>query len=242
MTGSFESSPALTGAQMAEVDRIMVDEFRLDVLQIMEIAGLAVARFARARFLDGDPRGRRVVVMAGGGGNGGDGLVAARHLHGWSASVEVWLALDPTMFRGPAAHQLLAVTALGIPVHPPADVVALPAADLVIDALLGFGLRTAPSDAFADLIRAANDHPAPVLAVDLPSGLDATTGERFDPCVRATATLTLALPKTGLMRPDAAAVTGDLYLVDIGIPTAAFARLGFDVAPIFAVDEVVRLR
>lgn len=237
-----EPIPALTGAQMAEVDRIMVEEFRLDVLQIMEVAGLAVARFARARFLAGDPRGQRVVVLAGSGGNGGDGLVAARYLHGWGAAVEVRLALDPASLRGTAAHQLLAVDALGLPVRPPSAARESPDADLVIDALLGFGLRTAPTAAFADLIRAANDQPAPVLAVDLPSGLDATSGERFDPCVRATATLTLALPKTGLMRPDAVAVTGELSLADIGIPAEAYARLGVEVGPLFALDEVVRVR
>ena len=241
MTRTVEPMPALTGAQMATVDRIMVDEFGLQVLQIMEVAGLAVARFSRTRFLDGDPRGRRVVVMVGGGGNGGDGLVAARYLHGWGASTEVWLALDPATLGGAAAHQMLAVDALGIPVRPPVGSAVLPVVDLVIDALLGFGLRAAPTGAFADLIRAANDQPAPVLAVDLPSGLDATTGERFAPCVRATATLTLALPKTGLMRPDAAAVVGELALADIGIPPAAYTSLGFDIGPIFAVDEFVRL-
>ena len=242
MTERSEPIPALTGAQMAAVDRVLVDELRLDVLQIMEIAGLAVARFARARFFDGDPRGRRVVVLAGGGGNGGDGLVAARHLHGWGVAGEVRLAPEPATLRGSAAHQLLSVNALGIPVRPPSTASVLPPADLVIDALLGFGLQKAPTGTVAALIRAANDQAAPVLAVDLPSGLDATTGDRFEPCVRATATLTLALPKTGLLVPEAAAVTGDLSVVDIGIPAAAYAGLGLDVAPLFAREEVIRLR
>ena len=242
MSDTFEAIPALTGAQMAAVDRIMFDEFRLDVLQVMEIAGLAVARFARARFLGGDPRRRCVVVLAGGGGNGGDGLVAARYLHGWGASVEVWLAPQPAGLRGSAAHNLLAVRALGIPVRAPDGAPDLPAADLVVDALLGFGLAKAPTGTFADLIRAANDQPAPVLAVDLPSGLDATTGERFDPCVRATATLTLALPKTGLLQPGAAAVTGELYVADIGIPAKAYARVGLDVGVIFTRNDVIQIR
>ena len=239
MTERSEPIPALTGAQMAAVDRVLVDELRLDVLQIMEIAGLAVARFARARFFDGDPRGRRVVVLAGGGGNGGDGLVAARHLHGWGVAGEVRLAPEPATLRGSAAHQLLSVNALGIPVRPPSTASVLPPADLVIDALLGFSLTGAPTGSAAALIRAANAHPAPVLAVDLPSGLEATTGVAFDPCVRADATLTLALPKTGLLAPAARAAVGELHVADIGVPAAAYARLGVEVPPLFAVREVV---
>src|SRR5829696_1251022 len=87
--------PAVTAAEMAAVDRAMVDELGLDILQVMEVAGLAVARFARDRFLGGVPRGRSVLILAGGGGNGGDGLVAARYLHGWGADVRVLLDRAP---------------------------------------------------------------------------------------------------------------------------------------------------
>ena len=111
--------PALTAEQMGQVDRIMVDELGLDVLQLMELAGRAVAAFARERFLGGDPRGRRVLVLAGSGGNGGDGLVAARLLLGWGARVDVVLSHPPTTLRGPAAHQHRILAALGVPLSPP---------------------------------------------------------------------------------------------------------------------------
>jgi len=237
--------PALTAAQMARVDRIMAEEIGLDLLQVMETAGRAAARFARARFLGGDPRGRRVLVLAGSGGNGGDGLVAARLLLGWGARVEVVSSQLPAALRGAAAHQARVLVALGIP---PAQLpeggegtTPLPPADLVVDALLGFGLSGPPSGAAAVLIRAANAHPAPVLAVDLPSGLEATTGEPFAPCVRAAATLTLALPKTGLLAPVARPLVGELHVADIGVPAAAYARLGIAVGPVFADRETVRL-
>ena len=240
--GTKASIPALTAAQMARVDQIMVDELGLDVLQLMELAGRAVAAFARKQFLDGDPRGRRVLVLAGSGGNGGDGMVAARLLLGWGAMVEVALGHPAAELRGAAAHQCRILEALGLrPIPPPtADAIPpLPSADVVIDALLGFGLTGPPTGASAALIRAADDQPAPVLAVDLPSGLEATTGEIFDPCVRADATLTLALPKTGLLAPTARPVVGELHVADIGVPAAAYERLGLAVRPLFAECEIV---
>ena len=233
--------PVLTAAQMARVDRIMADELGLDVLQVMELAGRAVAAFARERFLGGDPRGRRVLVLAGSGGNGGDGMVAARLLLGWGARVDVILSHPAAGLRDAAAHQCRILAALGVEPIAPDDSAPLPAADLVIDALLGFGLTGPPTGASADLIRAANAHPAPVLAVDLPSGLEATHGNVFEPCVRAAATLTLALPKTGLLAPAARDVVGELHVADIGVPGAAYALLGLAVGPVFAQQEIVRI-
>ena len=241
---SVGAFPALTAEQMARVDRAMIDELGLDVLQLMELAGRAVATFARERFLGGDPRGKRVLVLAGSGGNGGDGLVAARRLIGWGADVRVGLSHPPVSLRGAAAHQHRILERLGIHPAPPvpsAVLAPLPDADLLIDALLGFGLTGPPTGASADLIRAANAHPAPVFAVDLPSGLEATDGNVFEPCVRAAATLTLALPKTGLLAPTARDVVGELHVADIGVPEAAYALLGVAVGPVFAQREIVRI-
>ena len=238
---------ALTAAQMAQVDQFMIEDVGVDVLQLMELAGRAVAAFARKHFLSGDPRDRRVLVLAGVGNNGGDGLVAARLLLAWGARVDLVLAQPPAALRPPAARQLRALTTLGlVPSLPPSQTgdqpPTLPDADLLIDALLGFGLTGPPTGPTADLIRAANAHPAPILAVDLPSGLDATTGHPHDPCIHAAATLTLALPKTGLLVPTTPHVVGDLHLADIGIPPQAYARLGLTLPPLFAQHETLRIR
>src|SRR5919106_4701780 len=163
--------PALTPDQMSRVDRIMVDDFGVTVLQLMEVAGQAVAAWARERFLGGDARGKKVLVLAGSGGNGGDGMVAARFLHGWGAHPAVWLSHDADTLQGTAAHQLRSLRTLGLPIHPSLqpdqhDASALPGANLIIDALLGFGLSGPPSGPAGRLIVAANVHPAPVLAVD----------------------------------------------------------------------------
>jgi NAD(P)H-hydrate epimerase len=234
--------PALTATQMAAVDRVMTEEFGVDTLQLMEVAGRAVAVFARERFLGGDARGKRVVIFCGNGGNGGDGMVAGRFLHAWGAAVTVWLGRRPVPGRGIATHQLAILERLNLPVHAPTAEPVLPPCDLLIDALLGFSLTNAPAGETAALIRAANAHPAPVLAVDLPSGLEATGGTGFDPCVRADATLTLALPKTGLLAGSARAVTGDIVVADIGVPPEAYARLGMTVGPVFATGDFVPVR
>lgn len=235
--------PAVTPAQMAAVDRAAV-ALGLDVLQLMELAGRAVAVAARAMLPGGDPIGKRVLVLAGPGGNGGDGLVAARLLLGWGARPSVWLSRRGDEIGGAAGHQLAILRNLPVPVHePPAgeDAVALPEADLIVDALLGFGLSGPPGGRTAALIRAANAHPAPTLAVDLPSGLDGATGEPYDPCIIAKRTLTLALPKTGLLVPAARPVVGSLAVADIGMPAEAFAAVGLAVGPIFGRGEVVEV-
>lgn len=239
------SIPTLTPAEMAQVDRIMIDELGVEVLQLMELAGQAVAGWARERFL-GDATGKRVLVLAGSGGNGGDGMVAARLLHAWGALPTVWLSHEVQSLRGAAAHQARSLEALGISLLPPPEaehpgLLALPEADLIVDGLLGFGLSGPPTGASAWLIEAANAHPAPVLAIDLPSGLDAASGEPYQPCIRAAATLTLALPKTGLLSADAGPYVGELAVADIGVPATAYARLGLDVEPLFRERSIVRV-
>lgn len=234
--------PAVTPDQMSQVDRIMTQDLGVDVLQLMELAGLAVANWARQRFLGQDARDRTVLVLAGSGGNGGDGMVAARLLHAWGARPAVYLSHQPDALRGPAGHQARALAALWLPLIPPpaeSEAVALPPADLIIDGLLGFGLSGPPAGAAARLIAAANAHDAPTMAIDLPSGLDGRTGEPHAPCIRATGTLTLALPKTGLLAPAARPFTGELALADIGVPPEVYSRLGMSVGPLFSAASMV---
>lgn len=233
--------PAITGPQMAEIDRLMLNEFGVEPIQLMEVAGHAVAVFARERFLGGDARGQRVTILCGSGGNGGDGMVAARFLQSWGAIPELWLGRLPHPDRGLASHQLASARRFGIKVHEPAMNPALPEADLVIDALLGFSLSGPPTGETAALITAANAQSTPILAVDVPSGLDATSGVAYQPCIRADATLTLALPKTGLYAPNARSLIGDLVVADIGVPPAAFARLGVDIRALFRSDTFVSI-
>ncbi|MEE9285246.1 MAG: NAD(P)H-hydrate epimerase, partial [Dehalococcoidia bacterium] len=216
--------PFLTTDQMREVDRAMVEEFGILLFQMMEHAGRGLAMVARRRFFDGDPRGRRVLALAGAGGNGGGGLVAARWLHNWGADVQVRLAAPAERLGEVPRHQLAVLRRLDVVITEGAGPLALPSADLVLDAIIGYSLRGSPSGLAAEAIRAANDHAAPVLALDLPSGVDATSGTVHQPAIRAAATLTLALPKVGLRTEAARRCVGELYLADIGVPPELYAR------------------
>ena len=238
------SPPYLTTEQMIEVDRAMIEDYRIELVQMMENAGRNLAHLARTRFLDGDPRGRRVVVLAGTGGNGGGALVCARRLHNWGADVQVLLSTPRSQFKAVSAHQLEIVSRMGVTVGDAGDASAVEPPRLVVDGVLGYSLKGAPREGARALIEWADASGSPVLSLDTPSGLDATTGRAFAPTVRATATMTLALPKQGLRAAGTEPYVGELYLADIGVPPALYAEpsLGLDVAPLFARNDIIRLR
>lgn len=229
--------PSVTSDQMRELDRIAVEEFGLQILQMMENAGRNVAQVARGML----PRDRpSVVVLAGGGGNGGGGLAAARHLDNHGVQVDVAFDRDPAGLRGPAAVQWRTLQAAGIQAVPNEHLPqAIREAGLVVDALLGYGLQGAPRERTRLMIEACNRCAHSILSLDVPSGLDATSGEAPGAVVRPNRILTLALPKTGLAHPDVD--LSELYLADIGIPRAAVERLGIDAADPFLGSYVVRL-
>lgn len=242
MIDSAAPIPALTRAQMIAVDRAMVEDYGILLLQMMEHAGRHLAHLARTWLLDGDPRGKRVVVLAGTGGNGGGALVAARRLHMWGAHVAVVLTKEMSAFSEVPAHQLAIVLRLGLHVVGAEQVARLGPADVVLDGVIGYSLSGPPRGAAVELIRWANGQAAPILALDTPSGLDAGSGAIHNPAVRAAATMTLALPKSGLLTAEAAPYVGELYLADIGVPPQLYAGLGLEVGPLFAQDDILRLR
>ncbi len=235
--------PFVSTAQMREVDRAMVEDYGIALVQMMENAGRELANLARSRFLDGAPIGRRVIILCGSGGNGGGGLVCARRLHGWGADVMVRISSPATRFQGVPRLQLDILENLEVPLVEADDVPQLPDAHLIVDAIIGYSLSGAPRGVAADLIRAANAHDAPVLSLDVPSGVGTSSGTAYDPSIKAAATMTLALPKEGLRAKEAKANVGELYLADIGVPPALYSRspLELAVGPIFAGEEIVRL-
>jgi len=233
--------PSLTTDQMIAVDRAMMEDFHIELIQMMENAGRNLANLARQRFLDGNARDRQIAVLAGTGGNGGGALVCARRLHNWGADVRVFITKLDSDFTPVPAHQLDILRRINVPV---AQVESLPASvELIIDGVIGYSLKGHPRGSAADLIRWANNQAAPILALDAPSGLDTTTGTVFDPAIRAAATMTLALPKEGLRSPSALEFVGELYLADISVPPALYASaaLALQVGPIFAESEILRL-
>lgn len=213
--------PHVDEDQMREVDRIAVEDFGLSILQMMENAGRNLS--AAALEMLSANRTAQVVVAAGSGGNGGGGLSAARHLHNRGVQVSVILTRPVEDLRGPAAVQLKILQQTSVRVILPSGAEELFAgADLILDALIGYSLRGAPSGISAALIDQANSAGCPILSLDQPSGMDATSGETPGVFVRPRKTLTLGLPKSGLLNLEA----GDLLLADIGIPPEVYLPLG----------------
>lgn len=244
---SAPSAPAVTAAQMAEVDRLATGPFGIDLLQMMELAGSHLAEVARLE-LGGDLRGRRVVVAAGPGNNGGGGLAAARHLANRGASVHVVLARPAARLSTAGRHQLATLLETGVDccvmtydLSDAALAALLADADVVVDAVLGYSVRGAPHDEPGRLIEFVAASGRPVVSLDVPSGTDPDTGCVAGASVTAVATLTLALPKAGLLTPDGRARAGRLYLGDLGLPPALFAAMGIDTGRPFAHGPITAL-
>jgi NAD(P)H-hydrate epimerase len=236
--------PVVTRSQMQEIDRIAVEETGPNLLQMMENAGRSLAERALAR-LSGKAPEARVVVMAGPGGNGGGGICAARHLAPRVARLDLCLTEMGTLSEA-AARQLAVYRATD------GNLVSLvdlenggsggrggPEAplSLVLDAVIGYSLAGAPRGTAQDAIRWIGAAPAPVLSLDLPSGMDADTGDTPGVHVTAHDTLTLHLPKPGLRSLAA----GALWVADLGIPIEANRRAGV-AAPGYGPGFVVPLQ
>jgi len=181
----------------------------------MEAAGWQVARHCRGR----------TYVACGRGNNGGDGLAAARHLHRWGRLAGV-ACVEPTALSGLAADQARVLGALGIQIASEPD---FSGAQVVVDGLLGTGLSRPPEGRLAEWIGAMNASERRVVSVDVPSGLDADSGLVAGACVRAAVTVTLGLPKRGLLLAEGPAYAGDVWVADIGIPFEAYAAVGVEV-------------
>jgi len=218
---------SVTAAQMRDVQRLAQEEFGLDILQLTENAGRSAALLAFA-MLGGRGRGQRVVVLAGGGNKGAAGVeeevsfTARRQMH----------ILRQSGLLQPADLEASEVT---LEEH-------LASADLVIDALVGYGLEGPPVGVAAAVTRLAIESRRPILALDVPTGVNATTGEVSTPAIRAVTTLMLDLPKRGCLESQARGMVGELYLADIGIPLSVHQRLGIPVGQLYADGPIVRLR
>lgn len=225
--------PTVTASEMREVDSIAMQETGPNLYQMMENAGRNLAMLA-IELLGCEWERATIVVLAGSGGNGGGGICAARHLANRDMNVKLCLA-EPSRLADVAAFQRKIFHATS---GEEINAANLPErVDLILDTLIGYGLKSAPHIPVAGLIRWANRTGAPILSLDVPSGLDATTGEPPGECIRARWTLTLALPKTGLL-PEK---TGELFLADIGIPEGTYRKLGLNYIAPFSNRFWVRL-
>ena len=213
----------LSRAEVRGIDARASAELGLPTLVLMENAGRGAAAWLRDRV----EAPSAVLVACGPGNNGGDGGVVARHLDAWGYRVRVVWFARPEELRGDAAVQWNVLDRSGIdqeclegeaPAGSGRLDLWLAEADWVVDALLGTGLSRPVEGDLAAAIEALNRSRKPILALDLPSGLDADTGRPLGVAVRAEATATFVAPKLGFDAPEAAAYTGGVAVIDIGVP------------------------
>lgn len=215
----------VTAQEMRELDALATTKYGIPSLILMENAGRAVADIAMDMLGDN----RSVLIIAGPGNNGGDGFVAARHLHNVGMSVDIFYFGDRQKAKGDALTNIEIAEKMGLHIDSSKDVVrlrqAIRAADLIVDAYLGTGVKGELKPEAVEVINAINTMSSEnVLSVDIPSGLDADTGLPLGPsltdgAVIADMTVTFALPKIGvIVDPNAETFTGGLIIADIGIP------------------------
>ena len=210
----------ISAAEMRELDRRTIEN-GVTGEELMRRAGHGVAEIAGD--ILASRGGKSILLIAGTGNNGGDVFAAATILSDSDLDIEVWLCGSQNQIKGEAQLHLKKMVRAGIipkEVRSTNDLIPKTDPDLIIDGLLGTGSKGAPRDFMSPLIEWINTEGqhAFVLAVDIPSGIDADSGIASGPAVRADMTLTIGLPKTGLIRPEALAYTGSVEVLDIGIP------------------------
>ena len=237
--------PVLSTEEMIEVDRLMIEEYGIILIQMMENAGRCLAIVAMREFLKSNFSDKQVIILAGTGGNGGGALVCARRLHNWGVRVSVYLSAAEGKMTPIPKHQLESIQQMNIPVYSGLD---LPqnseGIDLIIDGIIGYSIQGDPYGLPKQMIEWANAQTRPKLSLDTPSGLDLTTGAIHNPTVKATATLTLALPKEGLFKEQVQDYRGDLFLGDISVPPQLFAEPSLNIkvpSDLFTDGDIIRI-
>ena len=214
----------LTADQMRNIDRRATESFGVPSIVLMENAAIAVVDAIFEHY----PTADRIAIFCGLGANGGDGFAIARHLENRGVVPLLFIAGDRSLIGGDARTNLTVCERLGIPIYEMRDVEQVDDAlahaadaDAIVDALFGTGLNRPPTGVAAEVIRGIAELRIPVIAVDLPSGANATTAEIFEPCIQAEVTVTFAAPKLCHVFEPAALQCGEVIVADITIPEAA---------------------
>lgn len=235
----------LTSDQMRNIDRRTTERFGIPSIVLMENAAIAVVEAIHEHY----PSVDRVAIFCGTGANGGDGFAVARHLENRGVVPIVIIAGDRAKLAGDALTNFNICSLLGIPIYEVKDeaqvdeaIAHASDADVIVDAIFGTGLNRAPAGVHAEVIRAIAEMRIPVVAIDLPSGANASSNETFDPCVRAEVTVTFAAPKVCHVFDPAATSCGEIIVADISIPEIAIDEENValalttprEIAPLFA--------
>ena len=227
--------PAISTGQMIEVDRIAIEETGPNLFQMMENAGRNLALVAMD-MLGNKWEDAIIVVLAGTGGNGGGGICAARHLANRNINTTLCITDKNKLGDVPSLQRKIYQSTIGKEIE--IENLKKLKPDLIIDAIIGYSLKSAPRGKALKMINWASQQKAKILSLDVPSGVDSTTGKTYGEFIKADRTLTLALPKTGLL-PE---LTGDLFLADIGIPGKVYEKIGISYINPFGKRFFTRLK
>jgi NAD(P)H-hydrate epimerase len=213
----------LTRQQVREIDRRSTSDYHIPSIVLMENAARAVTD-AAMHFLSGSAK--TTLILCGGGNNGGDGLAVARHLHNRGIAVSIGLTIAPEKYQGDALINWNIILAMGLPISAiTAPAIAQSGPDLIIDAIFGTGLGKAPRAPFGQLVAAIKHLGRPVLAVDVPSGMDCDTGQALGDCIAADVTVSFVAEKAGFGNPSSRELTGRVIVGDIGCPIELIAEV-----------------
>ncbi|MCF7874042.1 MAG: NAD(P)H-hydrate epimerase [Candidatus Omnitrophica bacterium] len=219
---------AITAGQMKKVDKAAMDEFGIPSLILMENAGRAAADIAYKMLID---KKGKVICICGKGNNGGDGFVCARHLINKGINILVFLTCSRDRLKGDAKINFSILEKIKVPIYELTkkdDFTDLKNeiinSQLVVDAIFGIGITGKIKEPYSEIIETINKNKNETLALDIPSGLDATDGVPLGKCIKANRTATFAAPKTGLVTKEGPEFCGEVIVVDIAIPKQLLGR------------------
>jgi NAD(P)H-hydrate epimerase len=218
---------ALTRQQVREVDRLAIEKYHVPGIVLMENAARGAADVAMEML--GSAANQNILILCGGGNNGGDGLAVARRLHNRGHNIVISLCTDPRKYQGDALINWRIVEAINLPRlawEKAFDEIRSP--NIIIDAIFGTGLTESPRPPFAQIVDRVIAAHCPILAIDIPSGLDCDTGKPLGPCIRAGRTVTFVAQKVGFQEASSKKFTGEVTVADIGCPRQA-------------IDEAIRM-
>lgn len=240
--------PSISTEQMRKVDDLMINKYGIELIQMMENAGANLAELA-INLMGKDleiPNPKKVVIACGLGNNGGGGMVAARHLSNRGCNVTIILTGAETKLKLIPLKQwnILKKLSVGMIIANSSDTLGVfNDADLIIDAIIGYGMHGEligiPAHVIHEILNSQNQN---ILSLDVPSGLNTTTGEFNENfCIKAYATMTLALPKTGLIKDSAKECVGELFVADISVPPELYKKIGFESQYLFTDSSIVKV-
>jgi NAD(P)H-hydrate epimerase len=239
---------SISTEQMRKVDDLMINKYGIELIQMMENAGTNLAEFAITMMenIVEKQNSRNIVVACGLGNNGGGGMVAARHLSNRGFNVTVVLTGAETKLKSIPLKQWNILKKLPVPMimaNSSNYLGVFKSADIIIDAVIGYGMkgdiRGVPANSIHEILNSQNPN---VLSLDTPSGLNTATGYFSEgSCIRAHATMTLALPKTGLMQESSKECVGRLYVADISVPPDLYKEIGYEPQHLFADTSIIKV-